>query len=169
MKPEDDMREEEAGPGGAKLRAGSMQILALTEAAIRTMVYLAAAGAGRKVPGREICRMQQIRPAWLIKCVRPLVERGLISTVRGVGGGFELSKPPESITLLEIVEAVQGPILFNRCLLAPGACEREPMCPVHPVWKEIRGSAEKILSGWNLRDLARTARARSILTGGEGG
>jgi len=143
-----------------------MQILAITEAAIRTMVYLASAAPGRKVPRREICREQQIRPAWLIKSVRPLIERGLVSAARGVGGGFELAKPAESITLLEIVEAVQGPILFNQCLLEPGACDRDAFCPVHPVWREIRESTERILSLWNLRDLARARRARAGSTGG---
>lgn len=150
-----------APPGRSrKSRAGTMQILSTTEAAIRAMVHLSMAGAGRRVSGKEICQKQRIPSALLIKALRPLARRGLVSTARGVGGGFELAKPPESVTLLEIIEAVQGPLIFNECLTRPGLCERDSLCPVHPVWREIREDAEKTLSLWTLQDLARTGRAR---------
>ena len=147
-------------------RAAPMQILATTEAAIRAMVYLAMAGPGKRVSGEEICQKQEIAPALLIKSLRPFVRNGLVATVRGVGGGFGLAKPAESITLLEIIEAVQGPIVFNECLLKSDNCERVAFCPVHPVWREIRENTEKTLSLWTLSDLARSGRARGSLSGG---
>jgi Rrf2 family protein len=142
-----------------------MQILATTEAAIRALVYLAMAGPGKRVSGEEICREQKLAPALLIKSIRPLVRIGLVATFRGVGGGFRLAKPAESITLLEIIEAVQGPLVFNECLLQPGSCERDVFCPVHPVWREVRANVEKTLSLWTLSDLARSGRARGSILG----
>ncbi len=139
-----------------------MRILSATEGAIRTVLYLALEGQDRRISGLEICRTQEITPGFLIKVTRPLVRRGILAATRGAGGGFSLARPPERITLLEIVETIQGPLVFNDCLLGPGACPRDMNCPVHPVWKQIRTNTENILAGWSLSDLVRAARARRV-------
>ena len=151
---------------GAKKRdrrgnKSTVQILSATEGAIRTVLYLALEGPERRVSSREICQSQDITPAFLIKISRQLTQKNIISGVRGVGGGFKLARPPESISLLEVIEATQGPFIFNECLHGPGTCKREPQCPVNPVWKQIRESTETILSGWTLADLAWVARKRN--------
>lgn len=139
-----------------------MQILSATEGAIRTVLYLALEGAERKVPGQEICGTQEITPAFLVKVTGPLVQKGILRATRGVRGGFALARPPERITLLEIVEIMQGPLVFNECLLAPGTCPRDLRCPVHPVWQEIRSTSENILASWSVADLVRVARERGV-------
>lgn len=144
---------------GGKAGKGKMQILSATECAIRTVLCLSLAGQGRKVTGQEICRTQDITPAFLIKITRPLIESGLVSAVRGVGGGFMLAKPPESISLLDVIRVMQGPPVFNECLLGPGTCSRDRFCPVHPVWKQVRAQTEATLQEWSMADLAREARA----------
>ena len=141
---------------------GKMRILSVTEGAIRTALYVALEGRDRRVSGLEICRTQQITPAFLIKVTRPLVRSRILAAARGAGGGFSLARDPERITLLEIVETVQGPLVFNDCLLGPGVCPRDMNCPVHPVWRQIRTNTENILAGWSLSDLVRVARARSV-------
>lgn len=138
-----------------------VKILSVTEGAIRTVLYLALAGVDRRVSSQEICRNQDITPAFLTKVTRPLTKKKLISSARGVGGGFKLARPPESISLLEVIEAMQGPFIFNECLYGPNTCKREPSCPVHPVWKQVRESTENILSGWTLADLAWVAQMRN--------
>jgi len=146
-------------------RLAPLQILPATDAAIRLLVYLALTTPGRRVSGREIRQTQKIPQTLLSRATRPLVQKGFLIAARGVSGGFALAKPPESIHLLEIVEAVQGPLLLNKCLAGPGSCERDLYCPVHPVWMEIREKAERVLSLWSLADLARSARARRALCG----
>jgi len=141
---------------------GKMRILSVTEAGIRTVLYLAMEGQDRRISGLEICRTQEITPAFLIKVTRPLVQKGILAATRGARGGFSLARPPERITLLEIVETLQGPLVFNDCLLGPGTCTRDMNCPVHPVWKQIRRNTENILAGWSVRDLVTSARARSV-------
>jgi len=158
------MPDRNADPPRKRTRSGKsrMQILSATEGAIRTALYLALEGTGRKVPGQEICRTQEITPAFLEKVTRPLVRRGVLAAARGVGGGFALARAPEQVTLLEIVEIIQGPLVFNECLLGPGTCPRDLRCPVHPVWRQIRITTENILADWSLADLARVARERGV-------
>lgn len=146
-------------------RPAPFQILPATDAAIRLLIYLAHTGPGKRVSGREIRQAQKIPQALLVKAVRPLVRKGFVLSARGVAGGFVLAKPPETIHLLEIVEAVQGPLLLNKCLSGPGECERDLYCPVHPVWQEVREKAENTLSCWSLADLVRSARARRAMSG----
>jgi len=138
-----------------------MQILSQTEGGIRTVLYLTLAGNERWVPGEELCRTQEIAPTFLAKITRPLVKRGILAAVRGVGGGFRLGRPPDTISLLEVIETLQGPLNFNECLIGPGTCERECHCPVHPVWKQIKDGTERILAMWTFSDLARNARAEN--------
>jgi Rrf2 family protein len=147
-------------PGGkkSKSRKNKMQILSVTEAGIRTVLYLTLDGQDRWIPGEEICRTQEITPAFLNRIARPLLKRGILSTVRGVGGGFRLGRPPDTISMLEVIETLQGPMLFNECLIAPGTCSRDDLCPVHPVWKQIKDGTERILAMWTFSDLARRAR-----------
>lgn len=137
-----------------------MQILTLTEGGIRTLLYLTLSGSDRWVPGEEICRTQAIAPTFLAKITGPLLRRGILSAVRGVKGGFRLGRPPDTISLLEVIEALQGPLSFNKCLIRPGTCERERNCPVHPVWKQIKEGTERILAMWTFSDLARQARTQ---------
>ncbi len=137
-----------------------MQILSQTEGGIRTVLYLTLAGRDRWVPSEEICRTQEIAPTFLAKITRPLIKRGILSAVRGVGGGFRLGRPPDTISMLEVIETLQGPLHFNECLIAPGACKRADRCPVHPVWQQIKEGTERILAMWTFSDLARNARSK---------
>jgi len=143
-----------------------MQILSLTEGGIRTVLYLALVGSDRRVTGEEICRTQEISPSYLAKITRPLLKRGILSAVRGVGGGLRLGRPPDTISLLEVIETLQGPLLFNECLIAPGTCRRDKHCPVHPVWKQIKDGTERILAMWTFSDLARQSRAKATSSPG---
>jgi Rrf2 family transcriptional regulator, iron-sulfur cluster assembly transcription factor len=124
--------------------------------AIRGMVYLASQLPGRVVLVREIARAMDVPPLFLAKIFQQFTKLGLVKSFRGSGGGFLLGRPPEEITLCEIVEAVEGPIMPNRCVLSNGACSREKGCTVHPVWKKVEKSVIDILSGVTLKDLTRT-------------
>ena len=137
-----------------------MLILSLTEGGIRTVLYLALSGQGRWVSGEEICRTQEIAPTFLAKITRPLLKRGILSAVRGVGGGFRLGRPPDAISLLEVIETLQGPLHFNECLIEPGICTRHSHCPIHPVWRQIKEGTERILAMWTFSDLASQARSQ---------
>ena len=122
--------------------------------AIRGMVYLASQLPGRVVLVREIARAMDVPPLFLAKIFQQFTKLGLVKSFRGSGGGFLLGRPPEEITLCEIVEAVEGPIMPNRCVLSDGACSREKGCTVHPVWKKIQANVRETLGAVTLKDLS---------------
>jgi len=124
--------------------------------AIRGMVYLAGQPPGRVVLASEIAREMGVPPMFLSKIFQQFSKLGLVRSCRGSGGGFLLGRPPETITLCEIVEAVEGPIMPNRCLITGGACNRDKVCTVHQVWKKVQSNVREILSGVTLKDLAKT-------------
>jgi Rrf2 family protein len=122
--------------------------------AIRGMVYLAGQPPGRVALASEIARAMDVPPQFLAKILQQFGKLGLVRSFRGSGGGFQLARPPGEITLLEIVEAVEGPIMPNRCVISGGACNRETGCTVHPVWKKVQKSVVDILRGVTLKELA---------------
>ena len=79
---------------------------------------------------------------------------GLVKSYRGTGGGFILGRTPDKITLLEVVEAVEGPIVPNRCVVNKGECPRDETCNVHPVWVDVQQQVRGILNNVTLQKLA---------------
>jgi len=109
-----------------------------TEYAIRAVLYLAKQPRGQIVLKKDICRTQNITPAFLTKILQPLIKEGVIGSQRGVGGGFFLARDPAAVTLLDVVKAEEGPLYLNQCLSHAGSCDRNLFCPVHGAWREIR-------------------------------
>ncbi len=122
--------------------------------AIRGMVFLAGRPADRISLLSEIASEMDVPQALLAKIFQQFNKIGLVKSYRGAGGGFQLGRPPEDISLLEIVEAVEGPIMMNRCIMAEGTCNREAICTVHPVWRGVQEKMRDLLSQVNLKHLA---------------
>jgi len=125
-----------------------------TEYAIRAILYMSRQPAGEIVYKKDICKAQDITPAFLTKILQPLIKDGIVGSQRGVGGGFYLAKEPAEITLLDIIKSQEGPVYLNQCLIEEGACEREFFCPVHGAWAEIRTDFMKTLSRYDFAGLA---------------
>jgi Rrf2 family protein len=126
-----------------------------TEYAIRTIIYLAKHPKGEIVLKKDICRTQDVTPAFLTKILQPLIKAGIVSSQRGVGGGFLLNKGAEAITLLDILEAEEGPLSLNHCLTEKGLCQREALCSAHRVWSEAQQSMVDVLQRHNVAELIR--------------
>jgi len=122
--------------------------------AIRGMVYLAMKPMDQMSLISEMASGIDVSQALLAKIFQNFSKVGLVKSYRGVGGGFLLGRPAEEISLLEIVEAVEGPIVLNRCLLRQGTCDRDAECTVHPVWKEVQEKMREILGKVTLKHLA---------------
>ncbi|MBI2460822.1 MAG: Rrf2 family transcriptional regulator [Candidatus Rokubacteria bacterium] len=130
-----------------------MQLTREGDYAVRVMVELA--GAPRAiVPGRVIQQRQAIPPAHLAKVVQALRRAGLVRTWRGAGGGVTLALAPAEITLRRVIAAVEGPLYLNRCLIGPGVCPRDRICPVYPVWRRVEALLFGELDGVTMADLA---------------
>ena len=125
-----------------------------TEYAIRAILYMSRRPSGEIVYKKDICKAQDITPAFLTKILQPLIKDGIVGSQRGVGGGFYLAKKPSEITLLDVIKSQEGPVYLNQCLIEEGACEREFFCPIHGAWAEIRQDFMKTLSRYDFAGLA---------------
>ncbi len=111
-----------------------MQITRQADYAVRAVMYLAQLGPEQRAATSQIAQEQSIPPSFLAKIVSQLSVAGLLQTSRGARGGVSLARPPEQISLLEVVEAIDGPILLNECVANPGACQFGDTCSMKPVW-----------------------------------
>lgn len=111
-----------------------MQITRQADYAVRAVLYLTQLGDSKRAATSQIAEEQQIPPSFLAKIVSQLSVAGLLQTSRGARGGVSLARPPEEISLLEVVEAIDGPIILNECVMSSGACVFGDSCPVSPVW-----------------------------------
>jgi len=115
-----------------------MQITRQADYAVRAMLYLAKLEPGQRAATSEIAEAKKIPPSFLAKIISQLSIAGLIHTSRGARGGVLLSRSTESISLLEVVEAIDGPISLNECTLSPDICEFSEDCPIHKIWCETQ-------------------------------
>ena len=115
-----------------------------TDYAVRTVLFLAR-NSGRKISVTEISREMEIPKTFLAKLLQRLVKHHVLISSRGVSGGFQLAKKPSEITLLDVMEVMQGPAGINVCAIDSGRCSLSSTCTVHPVWVDIRKEVEKRL------------------------
>jgi Rrf2 family protein len=115
-----------------------MEITRQADYAVRAMIHVAGLPPDSRVSTAAISEAESIPLPFLTKVIAHLVRAGLVTTNRGMGGGVSIARSPQEITLLEVLEAVEGPISLNRCLLRGVTCEIEPYCAVHDVWAAIQ-------------------------------
>ena len=86
-----------------------------------------------------------------------LCRRRLIHSHRGAGGGFELAADPETISMLDVVETIEGALQLNVCLGEQGSCSRKSWCPAYLVWSEAQAAMARVLHNTSIASLARKA------------
>jgi Rrf2 family protein len=114
-----------------------MEITQQADYAVRAVLELAMQPAGVRLSCETIAQRHAIPVPFLTKICARLATEGILRSQRGVNGGVQLARPAEEISLLEVVEAIDGPITFNRCNRQPGECARSHACVVHPIWAEL--------------------------------
>ena len=123
-----------------------------TEIAIRALLYIALRGNERPVSVQETAGKIDASPAYTAKIVGQLVKAGILSSQRGTKGGVCLTRPPEEITFLDIVQACQGLVSENYCQVHAKESECEA-CGYHMAMRELHDSITRVLSEWNLGKL----------------
>lgn len=133
-----------------------MQFNQATDYAFRVILFLAGQSPDEVVKGQTIAERQKIPFGFLQKIMRALSKSHLVKSYRGVEGGFSLARPPAAITLLDVVEAMEGPIEMQRCLNDPESCGRScaHRCPVHASLAAIQADFIAALRQVNFADLA---------------
>ncbi|HEU5300252.1 MAG TPA: Rrf2 family transcriptional regulator [bacterium] len=131
-----------------------MEITRQADYAVRIVLDLAGHDGNGVVRSDDVARRQLVPRAYFTKVVQALVRGGLVRTLRGARGGIQLARDPGRITLRQVVEAVEGPIRLNRCLLVPGECALERACPAHPVWERIQEALVREMNGVTVAEMA---------------
>jgi len=111
-----------------------MQITRQADYALRAMIYLSQLEPTQRAATSQIAELQHIPPSFLAKIISQLSIAGLIHTSRGARGGVSLARPPEGISVLEVVEAIDGPIALNECSQGAGVCPYGENCPLRSLW-----------------------------------
>jgi Rrf2 family protein len=122
-----------------------MEISRRTDYGVRVILDLACLSSERRTSTQEIAARQNIPSPFLAKIISQLALAGLVDTFRGAGGGVTLARPASEISLLHVIEALEGPIRLNRCVIEPDACPRNRGCPVHPIWARAQADLTDLL------------------------
>ena len=126
-----------------------------TDYATRLVLHLASLEPGTQVAIAEISRIRRLPIPFVRRLVGQLVKAGLITSSRGSGGGVRLARPAAEITLLDVVQAIEGAIALNHCVDHPEACVLAEHCPGNRAWTGITRALEANLSAIRFDALAR--------------
>jgi len=130
-----------------------MQITRQADYAVRAVLHLARVGNKERSATSMIAKEQNIPPSFLAKIISQLSIAGLLHTSRGARGGVTLAREPGDITLLEVVEAIDGPIQLNECVGNDGACTFDADCPIKPVWCDAQDELVGRLRNTNFQQM----------------
>lgn len=127
---------------------------------LRAMLAMAKLPPGESAGAARIAEVVEVPPSYLSKLLQTLVHDGLVSSQRGVGGGFQLARDPKAISLLEIVASLERIERWDGCFLGNAVCSDQTPCALHFRWKAVQQQYLKMLRETSLAELA----AREPLT-----
>lgn len=140
-----------------KQSASSMQLTRAADYAVRVMIFLATRAEGERLLLPALAAATGVSQSFLSKVLQTLVRAELVASRRGQAGGFELLERGRSATVREVIEAVDGPVHLNVCLISGHSCVRQVWCPAHPVWARAQQAMLDVLGAAQISELADTA------------
>jgi len=120
---------------------------------LKTLAYLAEASPGEYRTVETVARETEVPAEFLGKIFQRLAREGLLESQRGRGGGFRLTRPGEEISLLEVVQILDGERVFDRCPFDLKDCGEGDNCPLHEEWKPIRDRIVGLMEDKTVADL----------------
>ncbi len=129
-----------------------MKITQAGEYALLALVYLAKQPEGSLIMIDDISKAERIPKGFLAKILQTLAKSGVIRSRQGARGGFALARAAEEISILSVIETIEGKIAFQRCLEEEG-CERSDSCTLCPVFLEAQNRMTDVFSQMSLHDL----------------
>ena len=124
------------------------------EYGLRASLYLASLNHHRHVPIRQIAEALDISGMFLTKIFQQLTAAGIMESLRGPTGGVTFAKPLDDITLRDLIDAIDGPELFEECVLGLPGCGHAKPCPFHKQWTVERDRLNALFSQTTLADVA---------------
>ena len=138
-----------------------MQFTQTTDYGFRVVLYLSGISPTEVVSAQKIAESQRIPQRFLQKVMRPLTRTGIVCSKRGTAGGFSLSKAADEITLYDVVLAMEGSVVLNRCLNETDVCNLrvKTVCPVHQALSAVQEQFVFSLKAVNFAQLLQQVRA----------
>ena len=131
-----------------------MQLSRHADYALRIVLDLAPGSSSRIA---DIARRRRAPSAFLAKIARSLVRAGLLRSLRGRNGGVTLARSASRITVLQVIEAVDGPLALNRCVPGGYGCPLSRSCPAHPLWMKLQKIVADELKAVTIESLLKEA------------
>jgi len=131
----------------------SMQLTRAADYGVRVMIHLAANGESRKSLV-DLAAATNSPESFLSKVMQALSRAGLISSRRGQSGGFRISTLGRAASILDVIEAVDGRVCLNKCLVAANSCSRKLVCPAQLVWVDAQRAMLQVLHAAKIANLA---------------
>ena len=152
-----------------KARESMMRISTKTRYGMRLMIDIAQNQGGGRVALKDVAERQGVSKKYLEQVVAPLVSAGLLGVTRGTQGGYHLSRPPQEITLADIVGASEDGLELLVCTVDSDACIRADGCPSRQIWGGLEGAMRAYLEGQTLAEVAHIGNGSCAAAGGSNG
>ncbi len=128
-----------------------MEVTKKAEYAIRALLELAN-NPDQYISSKKIASQQNIPVNFLPQIIAILGNKGWVEGVRGPGGGVKLIENPKNITILNVIELIEGPVGIANCLAREGSCNNVETCPLHPIWVKAQTAMVQVLDETTLAD-----------------
>lgn len=130
-----------------------------SEYALQALIYLASQPRGRPALNRDVARYLGVPAPYLTKILKGFVKRGLVLSHKGRGGGYAIHPAALEVTIREVVELVEGPAVFEGCLLGLKTCSDATACPVHHAWSPMKSGLLGLLERRTIGLMAEAVRS----------
>jgi Rrf2 family protein len=131
-----------------------MQLTRAADYAVRVMIHMATQKTEARASLPKLAEATDAPESFLSKVLQALAHAGFISSRRGQSGGFQISPLGRAASMREVIEAIDGPICLNVCLVSGRSCHRKAHCVAHPVWAQAQMAMMEVLSAATIADLA---------------
>jgi Rrf2 family protein len=132
-----------------------MQVTREGDYGIRSVLFLARHPIKKVSFVNEISEEYKIPRSFLAKILQKLVKAKIVRSYRGVKGGFSLTKPAHDITVLDVLEAIEGKLALNICVPDKKKCAFSKHCPTHFLWANVQSKVSETLKKTNFEELAK--------------
>ena len=138
-----------------------IRVTKLTDYGIVLMTRLAGTDVGQVVTAPELAEGMQLPLPTVRKILKTLTRENLLVSQRGASGGYSLARDPERITLMDMVQALEGPMALTECATGdPCDCERENVCNMRDNWSLVNNLVQSTLEKYTLKEMAGSLRAQ---------
>ncbi len=132
-----------------------MQVTREADYGIRSVLYLSRQPFKKVSFVNEISEEYKIPRSFLAKILQKLVKAKIVRSYRGVKGGFSLARQARDITVLDVLEAIEGKLALNICVSDKKKCSFSKHCPSHLLWVNVQSRVVDTLKKANFDDLSR--------------